>query len=472
MIAFFIIIIIVVTSFFIWLKIQPNKKKDNLTEDNVNPTTQTNHELLEAMKYLKKNPKDKLGIMYLAKRYYELELYEQAASYINQFLESDLTKMQSVEIKALILGFDCMCKLKNINIADNYIQKGYNLDSTNIEVLKRLIKLKYARGDFTTTIDLSKKTLVIAPHLFEGHFYLGMSYYQLENWAEALKNLEIASSIEAGDFIIAFSLGKIHNQLNERQKALTYFTHAARLAPSAVEHANVIYQEGCLLKNMGELAKAEIDFKNCFKESTREEIRLLALMSIIEIEKDSKNIHKIIFYIKEYLKIKPESQRYLKDLEHYSELAYNKMLCDIKLKGKSEFLNICIEITKILEPALEISYSNLLDEQTVEIVAIEKNTPNNQKVIIRFIRTSNLTGIIPVTNLYEQMKEISAKRCQFISDDSFTEEALLFAQMRTIELTAKKELLPLLNQVVAERERKKINTKNDPREGNTPNNNN
>ncbi len=470
--SIFIIIIIVISSFFIWLNIQSNKKKDNISRENPNSSTKNDQELHDAVKYLKKHPKNILVLIHIARKLYKLGSYEQAVSYVNKFLKSNLEKIHSLKIKALILAADCMCKLKNIDSAETYIQKGYKLDSTNIEILKRLTKFRYGKEDFVSVIELSKSMLVIAPDLFEGYFYFGISNYQLGNWEEALKNLNIASSINVGDFIVTFTLGKVYNQLNDHKKALTYFTNAAKMASNESEHADVIYQEGCILKNIGELEKAETNFKIVLKESPIDEVRLLSLMSIIEIEKSSKNVNKVIFYIEEYLKIKPGNQRYLKDLEYYRELSSNQIFCDIELIGESSFLALCIEIAKILDPPLEISHSTLIDAQSVEIIAAEKDTHDNKKVIIDFIRTSNPIGIIPITNTYAKMNEISAKRCQIITDSTYTEEALLFAQMRTVDLTAKKGLITLLNLVIKKREAIKLNSQDKPNKGNATNNNN
>lgn len=116
-------------------------------------------------------------------------------------------------------------------------------------------------GQFDEAIASYRRALKIKPDYAEVHRNLGNLLKNLRRFEEALVSLKQAENIKA-DAETCGSLGNIHAELREYEKAIAYQRRAIAIDPgSAIAHNNL----GNLLKDMGQLEEAEACFRKSFE---------------------------------------------------------------------------------------------------------------------------------------------------------------------------------------------------------------
>ncbi len=455
MLIAFILIGLIILLFLLSI-LQKKEKTMPINEDY--QETEQDSEIQTLEKQLLKNPSDIPVLFSISNLYYQEGNFKDALTNIKILIDQDLSQMRSLQIKTFNLAADIAFKLKNIDKAEIFAQKAYEIDSTEIETLKRMAKAKYTKGDFDSAADFSKNITILDSTIFEGHYYWGMSEYQKGNLDSTLQNLDNALKLNPTDFNSLITLGKTYARRKETNNAFIYFNKAIRFAKEEKDHIDILYNRGTLFKNDSRFKEAAEDFMNLLKKSPQDGIKLLALKALIEINKEEKNISQVIWYIKDFLKIKPDDPYYLKDLQYYLELNSSTMFQKFEMVNGNEFLQLCMEIAEEIQPLEQISESKLKKDQSIELIIITKSKNDSHKELIWFIRSPNPIGIIPINNLYARMRQISAKECRIVSNTIFSEEAKEFSKTRMIKLIEKEGLIKQLNKIVEKKELKKVNT--------------
>ncbi|MGH9340460.1 MAG: tetratricopeptide repeat protein [Acidobacteriota bacterium] len=115
-----------------------------------------------------------------------------------------------------------------------------------------------------------KRALEIEPSLVSGHYYLGLAYLDLENDAQALKELEIASNSPDAIPEIHISLGSLYLAQGDLDRAVEILKNAIQLDPSRAD-GHLKLARAYRLKGQTDLAEKELQLllgrENTFLDS-------------------------------------------------------------------------------------------------------------------------------------------------------------------------------------------------------------
>ena len=141
--------------------------------------------------------------------------------------------------------------MRRITQAQENLNKAYNLDPKNPEVISQLTTLSFNNHQFQKAIDLAQK----CNNCDNASHVLGMSYYSLEDYGKAEKYLKDALAKNDKDAEAAYTLGRTYLELEEEKNAIPQYEKAVELEPTRSEWQ---YELGLIYYHQN-------DFKNSLK---------------------------------------------------------------------------------------------------------------------------------------------------------------------------------------------------------------
>ena len=142
-------------------------------------------------------------------------------------------------------------EMRRIDAAQGSFSKAYELDPGNQDVIKALCDLYFDDHEFQKALDLVGKCTACS----DADRIRGMSYYGLEDYANAERYLQQAVSSDPSDAQSVYTLGRTEIELEKEPAAITWYLKAISLAP---DRSNWIYELGLLYYNAD-------DYKNALK---------------------------------------------------------------------------------------------------------------------------------------------------------------------------------------------------------------
>ncbi len=140
-------------------------------------------------------------------------------------------------------------EMRRIDAAQGNFTKAYELEPANQEVIKQLSDLYFNNHQFQKAIDLVQKCIACR----NADRILGMSYYGLEDYANAEKFLQKAIAEDDKDAQSAYTLGRTDIELEKEKEAIPMYEKAIALEP---DRSNWIYELGLLYYNADDYGNA------------------------------------------------------------------------------------------------------------------------------------------------------------------------------------------------------------------------
>jgi len=119
-------------------------------------------------------------------------------------------------------------------------------------------------GDEEAALRQYREVVRLAPAIPQGHFFLGVTLFQVGNWDEALSSLKAAAARGLDDFGLHYYLGSALLRTLDREGARKHLEAAVQRDP---EHPGVHFQLSAMYRALGDKEKAASE-QRLFRELT------------------------------------------------------------------------------------------------------------------------------------------------------------------------------------------------------------
>ncbi len=154
-------------------------------------------------------------------------------------------------VQAYIENGKVNLEMRKIDAALGNYTKAYELQPANNDVIKELSSLYFNNHQFQKAIDLAQKCNS-CPDVDR---IMGMSYYNLEDYAKAVNFLQKAIAKNDKDAEAYYTLGRTHLELENEKSAIPQFQKAVELEPARSEW----------MYELGLIYYSQDDYKNTLK---------------------------------------------------------------------------------------------------------------------------------------------------------------------------------------------------------------
>lgn len=148
----------------------------------------------------------------------------------NQALREKMTaqraKFSDMSNEYLLMGNECLLKLKDAKAALANYEKSIFLNPDNVEALVRKGVTLYDAGDFLEAEKPLNQAVKLSPMLFKAVYNRGKNRLGLKNFEGAMSDLQKAVSIRPGHRLANEYLGDAYSKLGEMQLARKYWNIA------------------------------------------------------------------------------------------------------------------------------------------------------------------------------------------------------------------------------------------------------
>ena len=141
--------------------------------------------------------------------------------------------------------------MRMISKAEQNFNSAYKLDPNNLEVIRQLTTLSFNNHQFQKAIEFAQK----CKNCEDASRVIGISYYNLEDYAKAEKYLKEALAKNDKDGEAAYTLGQTYLELEDEKSAITEMQKAIESAPG----------KSGWLYDLGLVYYSQNDFKNSLK---------------------------------------------------------------------------------------------------------------------------------------------------------------------------------------------------------------
>lgn len=441
-----VIIVLLVVLIFLLGLIKP-KKKEKVAVRSAGKKLDKPHVLKEANRRLAQNPNDIRALFMLADLYFDDQDWEKALKLyenLNRLGETN-SEIDVFEVNKRI-GL-CCYRLGRNDDAYKAFTIAKSGKSEDFEVNYNLGVLEYMKKNYEKALPLLKQAYSANNEHIMSQRFLGLCLFKVKQYREALAVIKKVLEQQPDDKESLFALGECFYENNQMDQAIRIFSHLRvdpEFGPAAALFSGTIYI------NQRQYKKAIVDFEIGLKHKTIAPEILVELkyrMAIAYLQ-DSE-ISRVVQLLGEVMQIAPG----YKDVEalynRYKELNSNHNLQVYLLSPVSEFVNLCKKIITFLYTGAKIKVNDIYAQQSEFVdIFVEVETPKwADYVLIRFIRSSGVTGEFLVRDLNTRMKDMKAGRGLCISAGQFSEEAKKFVEVRLIDLYAKDKLVKILTSI-------------------------
>jgi len=238
--------------------------------------------------------------------------------------------MKTINLKNLLLfcllGCVFYCKSTTVEVS---LPKENIIDEKR-KIAENLIKQSsyyYQKKDYLKSIELADKSLK-EYILFEGYYLKGMSYYQINDFNNGLKNLLLAEQIKPEEEQLLLTLGLIYSSLNQYEEALNRFLKLNKKNPNDPYY---LYRIGLTYKEMQKYDEAISYLKKADREDFKYRNHVLLLLGDIYFELKDFSLSE--YYYNELEKLNPKSEE-VRNSKNQLKVAYYIEQGNIAFKNK------------------------------------------------------------------------------------------------------------------------------------------
>jgi len=419
------------------------KQKTLNRKDKVNIMRNSNRRLAQ-------NPKDPKALSALSDLYFQegdydkamralsvLEELSQANTNLNKF---DITRKYAISL------------LKSGNTEEAYkaFQRAEAQNGSNFEVNFNLGVLEYSRKKYDVAVHRLRMAKQINPNHSATVRYLGLGYYKMHRFKEALEELKKTLEMNPEDKEVMFAIGQCYNSTGNKSQAIKIFMHLRpdpKVGALASLYAGGICYQGNQLQEAIENFEMGLKHKN-IEADVKLELKYRMAASYLQQQK----LVPALNLLKEINSIAPNYKDVHQQIQKYADLVANKNLSVYLLSGNSEFANLCrkVVISYFPNARVKVIDMSITQNQYLDIIAEISTRKWEDLVVFRFIRNNGQVSDLIVRELYSKIKEEKAGRGFCLTAGTFTEEAKLFVEARLIDLVERPKLEKKLKKIEPE----------------------
>lgn len=224
-------------------------------------------------------------------------------------------------------------------------EKYRQTDTTNIAVNRQNALAYCLKKDYPTAIQRYEYLINQGDSSFYTCFYLGISYYAVENYYEAHDILEAARKYEPENINLLYYLGRACAKTSWKKQGIEYLENAINLSIPKDSTMSRLYTGMADCYKMSQMYKEQIEsIKELYQKYDRENHRLLYDIAYIYFYnlKDKKNTER---YLEAFLKTRPKNEKE-NQTEEYVEGG--------RMLGEANYYNVATNWLKDLQSKQKI----------------------------------------------------------------------------------------------------------------------
>ncbi|MDD5066712.1 MAG: tetratricopeptide repeat protein, partial [bacterium] len=394
--------------------------------------------------FLAKNERNIMAHWYLGEAYYAEKKYELAIVEYKYVLKiADFSK----ELTEVMVRKRLARIYQEFNQLEE-AQKEYilitNLEPENYEAYYQIGVLFYKRNLFDNSVAYFQKALRINPQHSETHYYLGMLYFNTGRFDEAQNALNKSLQYNSKNLKAHLYLGLIHKAFNQFDLATKEFEIAVRDPDLKIR---ALLENGKTYLDSGNIAKAVVELERALKSTAVEdEVKIEVRYWLSNCYERNRDLHNAIEQWEIIMQLRPSYKDVPEKLSSYSDLRTDDRLKDFLTASTQNFQAICEKMVQSMGYSI-IDISPVSDEN-FDCIAMESEAKwrnvRRMKALFKVRRVTKPISVMPIKDLQEEMKKLSADKGVFIVTSNFAPSAAQFAATRPIDLIDKKQLTELL----------------------------
>jgi tetratricopeptide (TPR) repeat protein len=375
----------------------------------------------------------------------EIGNYSDAVVQLQSLLTYSRGREESGRKEIYGLLADCHKKLGNVDEAYRAYTVMRKLDPNDAEPYIELGRLEVQRKTLNEALKYFKKALSIERDNYTVLKEIGITFYQLKKYADALRVLKIALNMNPRDPEVHFYLAEVHNEFDNHNDALKHYLKArvdSRFtAVSLMEAGKLLsaykkYADG--LKVLALALKSE---------GLQRDQKFEIIYEIAEVYLAQGYIQNALKQWEQILARSPNYRDVRAKIDKYEKMKYSNVLKAYMTAPQSSFLKVCRHIAvKFAENVVIMRDGNQYDS-SVEIFAQAVYKHRNMTILFKFFRGISKVGQLAIREFYEKVKETNAKLGICMTNTEFTDEALNFVEGRALELYSGTKFNRLLKRV-------------------------
>lgn len=403
-----------------------------------------------AERKLRSNPDDTASLLISARTAFKKKDYPKA---INRFksLEGQLSSNPTLPKTDIMkhLGLSYYYMKDNLKAFQCLIQAQENSQLTDYLVTKTLGMIYYKRKDYKHAAGQFAKVALMKPHDTKNTLLLGLSFYRIGNFAEAISKLQSILEFFPDNENAFYALAQSYRSIGEKEKAVETFQlmRSMSLAPVALFEAGEILMDDEKKSAEGAaLLEESLEMQNNIK--TPQDVKLQTLYRLAEYNFQKRDIDKSYSYLVDIIEITDEFKDVKSFYEVVKEFHDNKLYFHYLYSDESRALPICRRIVFASQnKGTKEIISEFSDSSCISILIKVKEPKWEEIIYFKLFRDTRLRGEEDLRICYNEMKERVAGKGLCVSPGGFDSNSKEFSKARMIELQDKEYLLKLLNRI-------------------------
>lgn len=423
---------------------QKTKKQKTLNKkEKVNIMRNSNRRLAQ-------NPKDAKALSALSDLYFQEGDYDKAMRALSVLEELSQTNINLNKFDVTKKYAISLLKSGNTEEAYRAFERAEAQNSSNFEVNFNLGVLEYNRNKFDVAVHRLRMAKQINPNHSATVRYLGLGYYKMHRYKEALEELKKTIEYNPEDNEAMFAIGQCYNATGNKAQAIKIFTH---LRPDPkVGSLACLYAGGICFQNNQQTEAIENFEMGLKHKQIKQEIKIELKYRMAATYLHQQNLVPALNLLKEINSIAPNYKDVHQQIQKYADLVANKNLSVYLLAGNSEFANLCRKVVVSYFPNARVKVIDMTitQNQYLDIIAEISTRKWEDLVVFRFIRNGGQVSDLIVRELYSKIKEEKAGRGFCLTAGTFTEDAKQFVEARLIDLIERAKLEKKLKKIEPE----------------------
>lgn len=279
---------------------------------------------------------------------------------------------------------------------------------------------------------------------------LAVLLYDFKKYPEAEKLLQTLVKIEPENYRAFFYLGMIYKNQSDFKKSLSYFEKSQKEKEFKVR---TLGERGMIYMLMNKFEDAAIEFERAIRNSEGESKSLILNIRYLlaSCHESLRNITEAVKQWEIIYSIKPDFKNVSDKLSSYQDLRMDDKMKDFMTATADDFVLICKSIALHYKLNVE-EFANLKNNEGLELYVTDITTGgwSNMKKKLKVMRIYRQSEPVEERALREIMELFKAKelfKAVIVSASSFSNQAILYAQERPIQLIDKNELQKILKNI-------------------------
>lgn len=313
---------------------------------------------------------------------------------------------------------------QNNDKAIYFLNEAMKIDSTNLELVRLKGILSFNIGSFKEASLAMGKIVAANPGDTEAIYYLGVSLFKVNKFADAVKYLSMVRNIAQYQVDVEYILATIYKKKGDFPKAIEVLSEVL----DSVKKGTIV--------NFPPNKACDIYYLlgDCYAASRNTDSALDAFREVLNI-----NPH-----------YKDASFR----VEHYSQLSNNTLLERFLVGTVNDFTSICKMFVKYyiakyshMNGSVKFFSADINSRGEMEIRAEISSGKYTAVVYFIFFRTNSMIGDLTLRSIYNMLKDEKIDKGVCVTAGTFSATAVTFMESRMLDGVDKNQLSRILQEM-------------------------